>query len=411
MVRKGVAGMRSSSIPLLQNEPLVVVRASFLHLCDGDHCAAALLNNFVYWHDWCVTHGRYDITASVADSDHQPADPERWFWKTTEGLVNDDLLRLWGEKKVRAAIDLLEAKGYAQSRFNPKNRYDRTKQYRLVPARLTADLEQWRQTHAPRSREEVHRVPDAFGENAECVLSTSCEASPIRQKRRIETAEIPHLPIETTKTETTRGISSSSSCSVGPTLGGRKTEENCPTGSLIDRWACARHIRRRRDDQSYGGPDPHWCVTWGQYCEERGILDPDTVFQVMDSAKSMADGREQWRFWKYLDEQVQLAVERYSAGRQDQGRASPSAEVTQPVEDPDSEWTRVKSLLKNHLNPVAYANWIEQTCQIRREGTTVLVWLPDQTSRDWIEQEYTTLITEALCRIGPFTVKYTHDAN
>jgi len=88
----------------------------------------------VYWHDWCVTHGRYDVTASAADPDHQPADPERWFWKTTEGLVNDDLLRLWGEKKVRAAIDLLEAKRYAQSRFNPKNRYDRTKQYRLVPA-------------------------------------------------------------------------------------------------------------------------------------------------------------------------------------------------------------------------------------------------------------------------------------
>lgn len=125
--------MRSSSIPLLQNEPLAVVRASFLHLCDGDHCAAALLNNFVYWHDWCVTHGRYDVTASAADPDYQSADPARWFWKTTDGLVNDDLLRLWGEKKVRASIDLLEAKGYAQSRFNPRNRYDRTKQYRLVP--------------------------------------------------------------------------------------------------------------------------------------------------------------------------------------------------------------------------------------------------------------------------------------
>jgi hypothetical protein len=106
-----------------------------------------LLNNFVYWHDWCVTHGRYDVTASVADRDHQPADPERWFWKTTEGLVNNDLQRLWGEKKVRAAIDLLEAKGYAKSRFNPNNHYDRTKQYRLVPARLTADLDQWRQSH------------------------------------------------------------------------------------------------------------------------------------------------------------------------------------------------------------------------------------------------------------------------
>jgi chromosomal replication initiation ATPase DnaA len=71
----------------------------------------------------------------------------------------------------------------------------------------------------------------------------------------------------------------------------------------------------------------------------------------------------------------------------------------------------VKSQLKNSLHPVAYANWIEQTCQLRRDGTTVLVWLPDPTARDWIEQEYTALITEALSSIGPFTVKYTHVAN
>ena len=400
--------MRSSSIPLLQNEPLVVVRASFLRLCHGDHCAAALLNNFVYWHDWCVTHGRYDATASAADPDHQPADPERWFWKTTEGLVNDDLLRLWGEKKVRAAVDLLEAKGYAQSRFNPKNRYDRTKQYRLVPTRLAADLEQWRQSHDPRPPE----MPDAFGENAESALSTGREPSPILQKRRIETAEAPDLPSETTKSETTTNEkSSSSSAFAGPNLGGRKTEESSSTGALIERWAADRHIRRRRDDQSYGGPDPHWCLTWGQYCEEWGIQDPEAVFQVMDHAKSMADRREPWRFWKYLDEQVQLVVERRGAVRQDQVRAASAPDIPRPVEDPDSEWARVKSQLKGRLHPVAYANWIEETCQIRRDGMTVLVWLPDPTARDWIEQEYSNLITEALSSIGPFTVKYTDAAN
>ena len=114
----------------------------------------------------------------------------------------------------------------------------------------------------------------------------------------------------------------------------------------------------------------------------------------------MADGREQWRFWKYLDEQVQLAVERCSSDRPDQVRASCAADRSRPVEDPDSEWARVKSQLKSRLNPVAYANWIEQTCQIRCDGTIVLVWLPDHTTRNWIEQEYSTLITEALCSMA-----------
>jgi hypothetical protein len=109
-------------------------------LCDGDHCAAALLNNFLYWHDWCVAHGRYDVTATAANPGHQSADPERWFWKRLMAWSMDDLLGLWGEKKVQDAAELLEAKGYAQSRFNPKNRYDRTKQYRLIPERLAADL-------------------------------------------------------------------------------------------------------------------------------------------------------------------------------------------------------------------------------------------------------------------------------
>jgi len=405
--------MRSSSIPLLQDEPLVIVRASFLHLCDGDHCAAALLNNFVYWHDWCVTHGRYDMTATVADPDHQPTDPERWFWKTTEGLVNDDLLRLWGEKKVRAAIDLLESKGYAQSRFNPKNRYDRTKQYRLVPKRLTADLQHWRKTQDERSAEGSPEVPDASGKNAECALSTSCEKQPfgknaesIRPKRRIFITE--NTESETTKTE----ISSSSSPSASPISGGgRKTQVDSPSGALIDRWAADRHIRRRRDDQSYGGPDPHWCATWGQYCEERGIQDPEAVFQVMDRAKSMADRREQWRFWKYLDEQVQLAAERFNGSRQAPADPLSAPNEPPPVEDPASEWARVKLRLRSRLHPVAYANWIEQTCQLRRDGTTVLVWLPDPMARDWIEQEYSNLITEALSSIGPFTVKYTETAN
>ena len=54
-----------------------------------------------------------------------------------------------GARKGLAAIALLEAKGYAQSRFNPKNRYDGTKQYRLVPDRFAADLEQFGQANGP----------------------------------------------------------------------------------------------------------------------------------------------------------------------------------------------------------------------------------------------------------------------
>ena len=113
-----------------------------------------------------------------------------------------------------------------------------------------------------------------------------------------------------------------------------------------------------------------------------------------------------------FDEQVQLAVERCKGSRQDHRVRSPSApNEPRPVEDSASEWARVKSHLRGRMHPVAYANWIEQTCQLRRDGTTVLVWLPDPTTRDCIEQEYANLIKDALQSIGPLTVKYTNGVN
>jgi hypothetical protein len=113
----------------------------------------------VYWHDWCIAHDRYDATALQADPGHRPVDPECWFWKTTTGLINDDLLRLWGEKKVRAAIELLERKGYAASRFNPKDPCDRTKRYRLISERLSADLEAWSGAQGSGERQKCRMHP------------------------------------------------------------------------------------------------------------------------------------------------------------------------------------------------------------------------------------------------------------
>jgi len=234
----------------------------------------------------------YDTIAAPADPDHQLADPERWFWKTTEGLVNDDLLKLWGEKKARAAAERLECKGYAQSRFNPKNRYVRTKQYRLVPDRLTADLQAWA-TQDGRGPTVSSERPSASGKNAECTQSITYSDSLDRQKCRMHAAEGPDVRTETTCSETTKRVdpSSSSFSERGAEREMKRTEDKKPLGSkqptqieklaqvrderdtaaLIVEWAAERHIRHRRDDRSYGGPDPHRAAQSALYCEERGI--------------------------------------------------------------------------------------------------------------------------------------------
>ena len=179
---------------------------------------------------------------------------------------------------------------------------------------------------------------------------------------------------------------------------------------LILEWAAQRHIRRRRDDHSYGHPDAHWAEQWGVYCQERGIREPDEVLQVMDVAKATADRREQWRYWKYLDEQVQQAAERYVAP-DPHPTTTPEPELTCPVEDPNTEWAHVKRILAARLNPIGYANWVERTCQIGWDSTGLLVWVPDEVTRDWLEHEYAGAISEALATVGCVSVQYTrrHD--
>jgi hypothetical protein len=177
------------------------------------------------------------------------------------------------------------------------------------------------------------------------------------------------------------------------------------TGSLILEWAAQRHIRRRRDDHSYGHPDGHWAEQWGGYCQERGIRESDAVFQVMDVAKAAADCREQWRYWKYLDEQVQQAAERYVA------RGPKTAAIRDDdrkrFEDPNSEWAQVKRILAARVNPIGYANWVERTCQVDRDSTGLQVWVPDEVTQDWLEHEYAGYIGEALATIGGLRVQYT----
>jgi hypothetical protein len=126
----------------------------------------------------------------------------------------------------------------------------------------------------------------------------------------------------------------------------------------------------------------------------------------MDRAKAAADLREQWRYWKYLDEQVQQAAERYRSGiaATVDSLVKPLA---QPVEDLNSEWTQVKLVLARTLSPAGYANWIKPTCQVATCDTKLIVWLPDEATREYLETDYSQCISEALARLGPFTVEYT----
>jgi hypothetical protein len=348
--------VRATSFPLLENEPLVIIRHSFLTLCDGDQAAAALLNNFVYWHDWCLQHGRHDQTASSADPDHKSIDPECWFWKTVEDLSRD-LLGGWGEKKIRAAVALIEAKGFAISRPNPINPWDRTKQYRLVVENLHSALSALVAPDADEPGERTDgplvpaKAPARSGKNAGWAKSTSYGDSPIRQNDRMHSARMPSLQPEITKSEITPTSSSSAETpasstprtpqmtneTVDPANADANAETHeqpvCegdnPLASVPLHWAQTRGIRKRNPNGCIGFPSPDFAAEWAKTAHLSGIRTSDELCAVLDHALSEANEISNksgmgWEWWSYLTFRVEAAA-RLLAPRLPYWRAEPEA--------------------------------------------------------------------------------------
>jgi hypothetical protein len=332
--------MRATSFPLLENEPLVIIRNSFLTLCDGDQAAAALLNNFVYWHDWCLQHGRHDQTASSADPDHKSIDPECWFWKTVEDLSRD-LLGGWGEKKIRVAVALIKAKGFAVSRPNPINPWDRTKQYRLVAENLRLALATFGVPDAGESEEKgsqpapVSKMPARSGKNAGWAKSTSYGDSPIPQIDRMHPAKMPSLQPEITKSEITPTSSSSAETPASSTpLTPRMTNETAdpanadagagtheqpdcegsdPLASVALHWAETRGIRKRNPNGCFGLPSAYFATEWAKAARLSDIRTSDELCAVLDHALSQANeisnkNGADWEWWSYLTFRVEAAA-------------------------------------------------------------------------------------------------------
>lgn len=91
---------------------LVILRRCYLNLV-SNHCAAKLIEYFKHWREWKLATHRTD-----------------WIYmplkKIREDLMNEHSLHV-----IRAAIALLESKGFLKKRHNPGNGQDKTYQYQL----------------------------------------------------------------------------------------------------------------------------------------------------------------------------------------------------------------------------------------------------------------------------------------
>jgi hypothetical protein len=138
--------MRSHCIPWPENEPLILMRASQLQICDGNHCAAALMSFFQYWHE--IQMGKQEQAHhanTIALRHGDPATQDTSLLQFhTEAQIEEGLLHLYGRKMTRQGIAKLIEKGFLSLHKNPNPRYrfDQTHYFLFHPDTVIKELQQ-----------------------------------------------------------------------------------------------------------------------------------------------------------------------------------------------------------------------------------------------------------------------------
>lgn len=130
--------MTRESIIAYPQGKVLVIRESLVSVCEGapdPRCAAALLNQAVYWTN--IRSGQREqaqaenTARATNPADHQRADVSLWFWRRVEDW-KAECMGLFGTNKVRDNLAwLCGDEGYMERRENPISTLDKTMQYRL----------------------------------------------------------------------------------------------------------------------------------------------------------------------------------------------------------------------------------------------------------------------------------------
>ena len=61
-----------------------------------------------------------------------------------------------------------------------------------------------------------------------------------------------------------------------------------------------------------------------------------------------------------------------------------------------NEWEQIKARLTTKVTPRAYNDWVMRTVFEASEGSWLRVSVPDQVTKEWMEQEYAEDIRQAV---------------
>lgn len=112
-----------------ERELVLVLRKSYIDICEGDRCAAALLSQFEYWTNVRLAQVEQEEIKATQERFYSP-NRTLWVYKSREDLASD-LMGLYGVKSVGAALKVLKDLGFIRGRTNPNDPLKRTPQWEL----------------------------------------------------------------------------------------------------------------------------------------------------------------------------------------------------------------------------------------------------------------------------------------
>ncbi|MFW6282335.1 MAG: hypothetical protein ACOC1O_06080 [bacterium] len=108
----------------------------------GDHISALILNQFIYWSERVRDYDkmlREEKERLEKEAQDEYEFKNGWIYKTASDM-NDEIMINKSDATIMRRIDKLIDKGWLKRRRNPKNKQDRTYQYRLDIIQLQKDL-------------------------------------------------------------------------------------------------------------------------------------------------------------------------------------------------------------------------------------------------------------------------------
>ena len=348
--------MRSTCIQHPTQEPLLIVRQWQLTFCEGNHCAAALLSLFEYWHNLRLDLSQRARQANAAARQHgKPAtqDESQLQFHSDEQL-QAGLLDLYGTKKIREGRRLLVTKGAITEHPNPNPRYafDKTLYFEFHPEVVNNWLEQRR--NPPPAGHGSSLSPDPNAPSGDgSINSVTCGKNAERVGKNADSYTEITYEITSETTTTPLPPSSSDPARRSPQAGG--SSSGCDDGE--------------KPQDGLAGPTfdgPLANLSADQQERARRIvdpLDPATAQQVLDdwgqAIKSGSIKKSKWAWLEGVTRKAQAgaftpttdaaerrqAKERHRKARETSIRRIPTQPLPLPINRPKSRPAGLQALL------------------------------------------------------------------